>query len=753
MSEARHSGWRNDLGGAVHGPAIQAQSIRDVHLTVGSSADVPAPQQLPLSSPHFTGRSAELTELNRLARQPAQASGITIVVIIGSGGSGKTALVTSWLHSLRDQYEGGTLFADLQGHELANAADPGDLATGFLRTLGVAPERIPLDAAEQSAAFRSVTTGRRMLVFLDNAASAAQVRYLLPGPGPDPVQRPSLVAVTTRRRIAGLALDGASFLELGPLDESAALGLFDRMVGPARAAAEPDERRTLVRLTGGLPLAICVTAAKLAAHPRWPLSRVADELTDERRRLHGLSLDGDVSVRAAFDVAYRGLEPAAKRAYRMTSMIPGPEFCVDLAAATLADGTPGPPGLGAVVPVRELSAARALLDTLVDASLLTDTDEDRYTFHDLARLHSRECADENPGESEAALSRSVSWYLARAVAADFAAGPGRWRLNPMYDLARVTPSSYADSKAALDWLESMLPGLVAAVTAAHETGLHEQAWQLCEALWNVFLGRKHFQQWISTCLVGLAAARSCHDIRAEAQMHCQIGFALLTLQKFAEARDHFLPALQLSRHAGHQLGMATALEQLGVVEMAEGDPNPAIARFIECRDIHQGLGRQRGVALATRRVGEAMRALGRYDDALRELNEAREIFADLSEVYLEARTLTSLAQTLLLAGRTSEAVEPLMTALSLAARLGSRYEQARIARYLGRASLQLGDVPTARRHLAAALAGFEATAAPDADDVRGELASLNDGKSLPQGTTATLRLASSLSGRPDTVHQ
>lgn len=737
MSEAGHSGWRNDLGGVVHGPAIQAQSIRDVHLAVGSSANVPTPQQLPLSPPHFTGRSADLAELNRLARQPAQASGITIVVIIGSGGSGKTSLATRWLHSLRDQYEGGALFADLRGHELANAADPGDVATSFLRTLGAAPERIPLDSAQQSAAFRSVTAGRRMLVFLDNAASAAQVRYLLPGPGPDPEQRPSLVAVTTRRRIAGLALDGASFLELGPLDESAALDLFDRGVGPARAAAEPDERSTLVRLTGGLPLAICVTAAKLAAHPRWPLSRVAGELADERRRLHALSLDGDVSVRAAFDIAYRELEPAAKRAYRMTSMIPGPGFGVDLATATLADDAPDPLGPGPAPSVRELSATRALLDTLADASLLTDTDEDRYTFHDLARLYARECSEEIPGEPETALTHSVSWYLARAVAADFAASPGRWRLNPVYDLARGGPSPYADSKAALDWLESMLPGLIAAVKAAHDSGLDEQSWQLCEALWNVFLGRKHFQQWISACLVGLAAARSCHDTRAEAQMHCQIGFAFLTLQRFGEAREHFLPALQLSRDAGHELGMATALEQLGVVEMAEGAPDPAIARFIECRDIHQGLGRQRGVALATRRVGEAMRALGRYDDALRELNEARETFADLSEIYLEARTLTSLAQTLMLAGHTAEAVEPLMTALDLAARLGSRYEQARIARYLGQASLQLGDVPEARRHLAAALAGFETTAAPDADDVRGELASLDEGESPPPGTTTT----------------
>lgn len=725
-SGAGHPGGRNDLGGVVHGPAIQAQSIGDVHLFTSSSTDAPVPRQLPPPPPHFTGRSAELAELDRLAASSGQASGIAIIVIVAGGGSGKTALASQWMHSLRDRYEGGSLFADLRGHELADAADPGDVAAAFLRALGVAPERIPLEAAEQSAVFRSVTAGRGLLILLDNAASAAQVRLLLPGPGPDPEQRPSLVVVTTRLRIAGLALDGASFLELGPLDEPAALDLFDRMVGPARAAAEPDERSALVRLSGGLPLAVCVTAAKLAAHPRWPLSRVASELADERGRLPALSLPGDVSVRAAFDIAYRGLEPAAQRAYRMTAMIPGAGFDTDIAAATLAGNSdPEPHEPGAPVPAREHSATRSLLDALADASLLNETGRDRFQFHDLTQLHARECADEVSGEPEAALTRSIAWYLARAVAADLAASPGRWRLNPMYDRARAAPPAYDDAAAALDWLEARLPDLIAAVKTAHGGGLHEQAWQLCEALWNVFLVRKHFQQWISADLTGLAAARACRDPRAQAQMHCQLGFAFLTLQRFGEARQHFLPALELSREHGHALGMATALEQLGIVDLAEDAPESAITRFTESREILRGLGRQRGVALATRRIGEALRALGLHGDALRELAEARRVFAELPDPYHETRTLTSLAQTLMASGRSAEAVEPLETALGLAVRLGSRYEQARIARHLGRAALQLGDVPAARRHLAGALSGFEDTQAPDADDVRGELASLD----------------------------
>lgn len=706
MGESGYSGRRDDLA-------------------PGSA--VPVPRQLPVPPPHFTGRSAELAELDRLADGSGAASGIVIVVIVAAGGFGKTALASRWLHTIGGRYEGGALSVDLRGHQPRTAADPEDVAAGFLRALGVPPERIPLNISEQSALLRSVTAGRRTLALLDNAASAAQVRVLLPGPGPGP-DTPSLVVVTTRWRIAGLVMDGARFLELGPLDEPAALSLFDRLAGAERAAAEPGERGTIVGLAGGHPLALCVTAARLAARPRWRLSRLAAELSAERTRLRAMSLDGDVSVRAAFDVAYQTLAPEVKRAYRMAALIPGPSFDAELAAAVLGTN----------------QDADDLLDTLTDACLLayaentgtgnTETGA-RYQFHDLARLHAQELAA--PEERDTAVARGIDWYLARAVEADFAASPGRWRLNPLYDVAREFPPAYPDSRSALDWLESRLPGLFAAVAAAHAAGLHQQAWQLCEALWNVFVVRKHFREWISAHRIGLEAARSCGDPRAQTQMHNQLGFALLTLQRFGEAHEHFQSALELSRRDGHDIGMSTALENLGLIDMAEGNPEAAISRFAEFRDILSKLGRQRGVAIATRRIGEAQRDLGRYDDALRELSAARRIFTDLSEVYLQTRTLTSIAQTLLLAGRTTEAFEPLSAAKAAADRLGSPYEQARIARYRGKASIALGDTPEARRHLSDALAGFEATAAPDADEVRRELASLDGDEPDPPGTAAT----------------
>jgi tetratricopeptide (TPR) repeat protein len=578
--------------------------------------------------------------------------------------------------------------------------------------LGVTPEHVPVEPGEQAALFRTVTTGHRVAVLLDNAASAAQVRMLLPGPGPGPGTGPSLVVVTTRWRITGLVVDGAKFLELGPLDESASLRLFDRIVGTERAAAEPEDRRTVVRLSGGMPLALSVTAARLAAHPRWPVSRVAADLADDRRRLTVLSLIDDLSVRAAFDTSYQTLPPTVARAYRMSALIPGPDFGADLAAAVLGD---------------DEGHVRSLLETLADASLLTETSPDRYRYHDLARLHARERADSGAAaERDAAIARAVAWYLDQAVAADLVVSPLRWHLNPMYERAALKRPAYAGSADALDWLEAQLPGLLAAVQAAHDAGLHEQAWQLCEALWGVFLFRKHFQHWVSSHLIGLASAQACGDPRAEARMRVQLGTAFRNLGRAQEARREFITALSLDRRAGHPVGEATALEQIALVDMSHRRIDEAIQGFTEAQAIHRQAGRPRGVAMTTRHIGEAHREAERYADALRFLTEARHLFAALPDPYMEARTLTSLAQTYLLAGRPRDAVGPLTGALAIMTRLGSRYEQARIERYLGVAAIQLGDLPTARRHVRLAVAGFEQAGAPEAEEVRHQLAAFGE---------------------------
>jgi tetratricopeptide (TPR) repeat protein len=710
----------NELSGVVHGSAVQARSIYGgIHFSVtrDGTAPMPAPAQLPPATAYFTGRSPEMARLQETADDYDAARRLALVVISGAGGTGKTALASHWLHRISGRYEGGLLYADLHGQVPDTAAAPGDVLTGFLAALGAPPDRIPVELAEQAKLYRSLTSGRQMLVLLDNAATAAQVRALLPGPGPrrgpEQARWPSLVVVTTRRRIAGLALDGARFIELGPLDESSGTELLGRMVGADRAAGEAEAIRSVVRLCGGLPLAVCVAGARLVSHPRWPVGRVAAELTSEQHRLAALTITGDLSVRAAFDVAYRALPAAAARLYRLLALIDAPDFGPELAAAA-----------GGLRPEQ----AAGPLEELVAASLLDEMGEQRLRFHDLVRLHARERAQAGPARERAgATARVVGWYLAQAVAADRAIIPGRWHLNPMYEQVSAAPAAFGGPPEALRWMEAELPGLVAAVRAAHDHGLHEQAWQLCEALWGLFSYRRYFRRWIQTHLLGVASAQACGDPRAQARMRVQLGLAYLNLGRPEQASEHFTRALALDRQDGHQIGEASALEKLGLAELSGGRPDEALGLFGQARDIFAQIGVARGVMGATRHIGDAHRDAGRHKQAVRHLLEARRMAAALPDPYNEARCLFSLGQAYLAHAQPDRAVRTLGEALDIMTRIGGRYEQARIHAALADALLRLDQPGRVRDHLAGALAIYAGIDAPEADDIRGRLSDLGPG--------------------------
>jgi tetratricopeptide (TPR) repeat protein len=650
--------------------------------------------------------------LEGLAAGPGVMRGPVIVVIVGAGGLGKTSLASHWLHGASGRYPDGSLFA-----ELGDAERPTDVLAGFLRALGVAPDSIPVTASQQAALFRSVTTGRKMAIFLDNAASASQVRLLLPGPGPEldagpgpggQQSWPSLVLVTTRWRLAGLAVDGARFLEIDPFGEPEARELLGRIAGEDRVTAEADASREVARLCGGSPLAVCVCAARLAAHPQWPVSRIARELATERSRLSALSLAGDLSVRAAFDTSYQALPPRAARAYRMAALIPGADFCADLAAAVLDD---------------QEEQTQELLDVLTDASLLTEGPAGRYRMHDLARLHAREQAGpDQPGEREAAVARSVTWYLQETVTADRVVLPGRWRLGPLYEQAVGTGSAHGSPAEALDWLEGHLPGILAAVRAAHDAGLHQQAWQLCEALWGVLLFRKHYTAWQSSHEVGLLSARACGDGCAEAQMDIQLGAVHRSLGRIDVATLHFSRALELFRAADHRLGEASALSQLGVIELRSACYSDAISHFEQARDIHLSIGRRRGVALMNFNIGQALAASGRQDEAIGQLRMAEGQFAAIDERYQRARALAALGGALIGARQALEAAEPLRKALAMTEELGSSYDRAHVHVRLADLGEALGQHERATEHLEQALALFTGLSAPQAEGVRARLA-------------------------------
>jgi hypothetical protein len=365
---------RNELGGTVSGSSVQARSIYggiQFHMTSRSS--LPTPAQLP-SPAFFADREKELADLRWLASRADETSELPLVVITGAGGIGKTALGLYWLNQIRNDYKDGQLFVDLRGFSGDGPTRSSSEVLGrFLRAFGLGAERISSDLDERASLFRSLTTGRRLIIMLDNAASTEQVRPLLPGLGP------ALVVVTTRQQLPGLAVEGARVLRLTSLSESGARELLSRMVGPERLAAEPDAARSLASLCEGLPLAVCAAGVRLAARHRMRIAHLVDELADENGRLSALSVKSDVSLRASLDLSYRVLPDGVARLYRLLSAYPEPDF-----DATAVTGLAG---------LRNDETA-GLLDFLVDANLLEEEPNGRFRFLELIRLHAREKLNE-----------------------------------------------------------------------------------------------------------------------------------------------------------------------------------------------------------------------------------------------------------------------------------------------------------------------------------------------------------------------
>ncbi|MFA1548269.1 tetratricopeptide repeat protein [Actinomadura chokoriensis] len=698
--------WTNELTGRIAGSSVQAGSIAGgVHITAPGANPVPVPAQLP-SPGLFAGRHGELRRLAALAEGPGP------VVLVGPGGVGKTTLALRWLHEIKDRYE-GQLFIDLHGFSGSEPLPPDEPLERFLRALGAAPANIPAGADEQSALFRSMTTGRRLVVMLDNAISAAQVRPLLPGVGG------SLVVITSRHRLTGLVVDGARFLDVDPLGEPGALELLEHLIGAERIGAERDHARSLVALCGTLPLAVCASGARLAARRRWPIARAVAELDDEARRLSALRTgEGDISVSAVFNTSYQALDEAQATAYRLLGVHPGPDLCVAAAAALI--GTD------------EENAAK-LLDGLVDASLLLEGPGDRYGFHDLVRLHARDTSlgQVPASDREAAFARLAGWYLTKAVAADRTLMPGRWHLGERY--AAPPDDLFASRPAALEWLEQERPNLAAVALKAHKTGLHAVTWQLAEAMWPLFVQRKHYPSWLRMYELGLAAAESCGDPRAQARMLEGLGIVHANLQDFGASADHYDTALALERQAGHRLGEASALEGLGVAALATGAPSRAVELFAQARDVHVDLGRPRGVALMDRHTGEALSAAGRHTEAEETLTGALETFTRLDEPYHRARTLTCLGQARLRAGRPDEAAAALHESREVAREMDAPHVEAGALRELARVAEHRGDPAAERLFLEQALALYAGLGAPQEAPVRERLADL---PAVPPGDAA-----------------
>ena len=702
--EAREPGntgdTRNEVGGLVLGAAVMARDIAGgvhVHQPV---LRLPPPNQLP-PPVRLTGRAESIA-----AMDAARESGA--ILLTGPPGVGKTALAVSWGHAVRGAYPDGALFADLHGHAPDGPASTRDVLGRFLRALGVDARLIPADLAELTDLYRSIMADKRMLVLIDDALTAALVIPLLPS-SPE-----SLAVITSRLRLGGLAARGARVIHVDRLDADAAVELLSRIIGDDRARAAPHKARELIDLCEGLPLAVCVAGARLAARSKWLVSEMVEAMSLERERLAALRMEGDQAVRGALDISYRGLPAEAARMYRLMGLFPGTHFDSGIAAAA------------ATAPRVE---AKRLLGVLTDANLLDDASGGKVRFHELTRLHAREAADqyESASTRDEATRRMLDWFLATASSASLAVRPYRKDKGLVLDIRYPPrePLRFSDPTKALDWLDSELPNVLAAARLAANQRQWSVVWQLADVMWGVFLLRGRHTERLEFDLLALNAARQGGEALAEAKMLYRLGTALIDTGQHDEAEAYIRQALNAWRQLGQPDRVAGSLRRLGYVAMARGRPGDAADWFGQALAGYRELGDSRHIAVTLSNLGDALIKTGRLQDAISALQEASSILAGFPDLHSQGRTLTRLGRAYVRTGQPDVAAGHLHEALRITREAGSARGEADALIALGDLASTTGRPDVARTRYAEAQRVLVGLGSPDEARVRDRLSQLD----------------------------
>ncbi|MFE7773482.1 BTAD domain-containing putative transcriptional regulator [Streptomyces sp. NPDC057445] len=609
------------------------------------------PRLLPADLALFVGRDAELDKACRLL--DAGGPGPPTLLVTGPAGVGKTAFAVRTGHRLALRFPDGQLHADLRGFG-DEPADPFTVLGAFLRALGVRGGTVPAELTERIHLYRSLLAQRQVLVVLDNAAGPEQVRDLLPS------GVRCAAVVTSRTTMAEL---GCRRLPLDVLDAATALALLREMLGADRTDAEPDSARSIVETCGGLPLAVWVAGARLAARPHWPLATVARALADKERKLDELAV-GHIAVRASLELTYQGMAASTQHALRMLSLLlPGPDFAA-WALAALLDV--------------DVSAAEAVLDDLVEVHLVrvgsVGATGIRYQLHDLVRLFGRERAVRAVRRQDrtAALTRLVGASLhladlaADTLSVDFQGISQTelvsWRVSPE-DARRLLADPLA-------WFTDEREFLIEVAEQALEWTETAPAAGLATALTTLFQVGGHFDDWERLQNRALKAALSCGDRPSAAKLHRCLGELTTILDRYPEALNHFEQALLLAegqgpnylagataglayvhrllgqyssavehfetatglaRQAGNINCLVYATNGLGVIDLEQGRVEAAMERFTECLQASRVAGYRPGEAQALRCLGQSHRALGAYPAAAEAYRHAVAISADLGD--------------------------------------------------------------------------------------------------------------------------
>ncbi|MEV6299148.1 BTAD domain-containing putative transcriptional regulator [Actinoplanes sp. NPDC051861] len=663
----------------LHKQILTADSA--LSLAEPATAQAVAPAQLPADHPHFTGRVESLRRLDALLPgRAASPAPVVISAIAGLPGVGKTALAVHWARRVNASFPDGQLYLNLRGFDpSAPAVTPTDALRVLLDGLGVPPQRVPFGLEAQAGLYRSMLTHKRMLVLLDNAHDAEQVRPLLPAsPG-------SLALVTSRNRLTGLvATDGAHVLSLDVLTPPEAREMLIGRIGHARVTAEPQSADEIIERCAGLPLALSVAGARAAADPDLPLADLAAEL--RASELDALAVGDTASdVRVVFSSSYRILGAGAQRLIRLLGLHPGPDITVH-AAASLAGVT--------------LADAEDSLTELSRAAFLTETVPGRFGMHDLIRAYAIETAGRHEDElaRQAAVERLTDHYLHTACVAAHLLIPHSDPFAPGEPSSGVLPETFADVKEATAWFTREQAVLLGAFRTAVTAGLDRQVAEFAWSLARFFDLRSRYHDMAATQREALAAAERLGDQARQARAHRLIGLAASREARYDEAREHLVQALAMNRDLGDHVAQGHTSMTLGQLHARTGSYTDALGYAEAAYAAFQAGGQRYGQANALNSIGWYHAQLGHYDETLTHCGRAVELARELGDNRSMAAAWDSLGYAHLRLANQREAADCYRQAADLFAEIGDAYFEADTLLHLAdalRAQQEIGAAVTA----------------------------------------------------------
>ena len=670
------------------------------------------PAQLPPEPAGFVGRAAELDWLHELLPEPPPGGDTvprasSVALITGTAGVGKTTLAIRFARQAGPGFPDGQLYVNLRGFDPASAPmQPTTALQWFFDALGVPATNVPSALEARSALLRTLLDGKRMLMLLDNAHDADQVRPLLPGsPG-------CMVLVTSRSQLTGLVVEGARPVPLDVLDAREAAELVASRLGAERAKAESAAVEAIVEHSAGLPLALSVTCARAVANPALRLADLAAELADTRGRLDALRTGEETTdLRAVFSWSADKLSDQAARMFRLLGLHYGPDISA-AAAASLAAVTP--------------AAARTALAELTRASLLTEDAAGRFGCHDLLRAYAAElvAATLSAAERDLVRRRAFDHYLRSAHAAAGRLYPARGRVPLPAPLDGVTAEEFSGQEAydaALGWFGAEHDVLYNVVEQAAARRRDEYCWKLAWT-WAPLLNRRGaLHELLAVQRTAALAAGRLGDRDALAHVHCELGNVSGRLGDYHASDEHLRQALELFSDLDDQVNVGLVLYGLGVLLSQQNRYDEALDHAVEALRLRRSLGDSAAIAYSENAVGWILAHLGQPDAALWYCRRALDMHGESGSRTGVADTLDSIGYAHGQLGDYKQAITHYERALVMYQQLGDPQGEATSWLHLGDVQLAAGQPDAARRSWEQALALLARIPGADTGEASGRL--------------------------------